>query len=275
MLYVYLLGYPLAVSWSPVIQQAAFSHCNIAARYMLYPVHPDELAGAVSLLRGEDVLGANVTTPHKQSVIPYLDGLDPVASALGAVNTIVHRDNKLIGYNTDVEGARATLKTLSPRGKQVLIIGAGGASRSVLAALSDPELLPEHVTVINRSWDRLESINSFLSDQSFGYSLSLISSPEVEKTAATCDLLINCTSDGEAWTQWKLRGKVWDLNYGIKALSLSEYCRQNNLGYTDGKHMLVTQGQAAFAVWTGKTVPLPIMADALDRALGEQTHEEA
>src|SRR5947208_2312173 len=106
---VYLLGHPLGHSRSPVFQNAAFRAAGIDAHYALADILPDAVAETVASLREPDVFGANVTVPYKQAVIPHLDELDDDARALGAVNTIVNRDGRLFGMNTDVPGFAADL----------------------------------------------------------------------------------------------------------------------------------------------------------------------
>lgn len=269
MRYVYLLGYPLTMSWSPVLHQAAFSHCGLEGEYGLKPVPPAELAQAVGELRRDGILGANVTTPHKQSVIPLLDELDSSAREVEAVNTIVTNNGRLYGYNTDIEGAHTTLKAIGSVHKRVVLLGAGGAARAVLQALAPSDLRPSSVIVINRSASRLTALNHYAS--TLPYSIKLIPAHSILSTTSvdSAELIIHCSSDPAWWRQWEIKAPVWDLNYGEKSHSLRDYCKQSDIPYTDGRIMLVSQARASFFYWTGRNIPIEIMAAALNKALAE------
>src|SRR5262249_39247893 len=135
-----IIGDPVAHSFSPRFQQAAFDALHIAARYELWHTPADRLVEGVQSLREEDCLGANVTIPHKQAVLPLLDKVDTLAARIGAVNTIVHRDGCLYGYNTDAPGLMRALHEhgvgglrgdgqVSLKGYTAILLGAGGAAR--------------------------------------------------------------------------------------------------------------------------------------------------
>ncbi|MEM3041888.1 MAG: shikimate dehydrogenase, partial [Nitrososphaerota archaeon] len=128
-----LIGYPVKHSLSPVMQNAAFEACGLNSVYIPLRVPPSSLKDAVDGLRAIDIGGFNVTIPHKVSVIRCLDGLDPSAAMLGAVNTVVNRNGKLIGYNTDGAGALEALRkaNVNVEGLNVVILGAGGAARAI------------------------------------------------------------------------------------------------------------------------------------------------
>ena len=128
-----LFGYPVEHTLSPVMQNAAFDHMGLDCCYLPFSVPPDSLKQAVESIRALAFLGANLTIPHKEAVIPFLDHLDEEAAIIRAVNTIVNRDGKLTGYNTDGKGFMRSLdeNLVSPAGKQVLIIGAGGSARAI------------------------------------------------------------------------------------------------------------------------------------------------
>ena len=125
-----ILGRPVAHSLSPAMHNAAFRHLAINAAYVAFPV--TDLAKAVSGLRALGIGGVSVTIPFKEEIIPFLDELDPRAATIGAVNTVVNRDGRLTGYNTDWLGAMTALTAkISLKGRHVLILGAGGASRAI------------------------------------------------------------------------------------------------------------------------------------------------
>ena len=138
MKYVGVIGHPLKRSLSPAFQQAAFDHLGLDVRYEAWPTPPERLAETVAGLRGPDRLGANVTIPHKEAVVPLLDDVDELSRRVGAVNTIVNRDGRLFGHNTDVAGFLRVLREdggLDPAGARVLVAGAGGAARAVARPL--------------------------------------------------------------------------------------------------------------------------------------------
>ncbi|MBM3946237.1 MAG: shikimate dehydrogenase, partial [SAR202 cluster bacterium] len=133
-----ILGYPLGHTLSPVFQQAALDACGVDARYEAWPTPPERLADVLGRLRSAEVIGFNVTVPHKEAVIPLLDSLDDWARELGAVNTVVHRRGRLTGHNTDADGFLRALRqegAFAPRGASVLVMGAGGSARAVTLSL--------------------------------------------------------------------------------------------------------------------------------------------
>jgi len=137
--YVGLIGYPLGHSVSPPMQQAAFDHYKLDCRYELWETEPSELGNVLERLRQPSTLGANVTVPHKEAVVPLMDELDDLALEIGAVNTIVNRSGQLVGYNTDAGGFLQALRQeggFDPEGKRVVLLGAGGVARAVSFALA-------------------------------------------------------------------------------------------------------------------------------------------
>ncbi len=281
---IYLFGYPITTSWSPVMHKAAFKACGMAGEYIVMSLPPEALQGAIEALRHPNVLGANVTMPYKQTVMPMLNEISREAQTLGAVNTIVNKDGWLVGHNTDVYGAIATLRTLKPKGKQVLLLGAGGAARAVLGALCNEDLLPSGVTLVNRSADRLHDIAPFLATLSYpvtplttaDYELASQTPPlhptsdrrhDTNITPEPIGLLINTTTAGTLWGKLQFDCPVWDLNYGRKSDLLRHYAVERKLPFTDGSLMLAGQAQKAFALWTGHDLPLNTFLDELQGAL--------
>ena len=143
-----LLGYPLGHSISPAFHQAAFDYYSLPVRYLLWPTPPKGLEAEVGKLRRQRYLGANVTVPYKERICAYLDEIDGLARSIGAVNTIVKKGRKLLGYNTDAYGFTKSLKergAFEPRGKRVLLLGAGGAARAAAFAPGQGgHSLPDH-----------------------------------------------------------------------------------------------------------------------------------
>ena len=137
--YVGLIGYPLGHSVSPAMQQAAFDRYKLDLRYEVWETEPLELGNALERVRQPSTLGANVTVPHKEAVVPLMDELDDLALEIGAVNTIVNRNGRLVGYNTDAAGFLLALRQeggFDPAGKRVVLLGAGGVARAASLALA-------------------------------------------------------------------------------------------------------------------------------------------
>ena len=156
---VVLIGHPVAHSFSGAMQQAAFDALGIDARYELWDRRQIDLADAIEQLRGEDFLGANVTIPHKEHVVPLVDRLTEDAQTTGAVNVISREGSKLIGHNTDVAGFKSALNKLVGRQKmprQAVVLGAGGAARAVVYGLITDGF--QRVVVFNRHLHRGEAL---------------------------------------------------------------------------------------------------------------------
>ena len=158
-----IFGYPLSHSLSPAFQQAAFNHHGLDVRYLAWETPPEGLADEVAKLRSGDFIGANVTIPHKESVIALLDEVDPLAQSIGAVNTIVKSSGRLVGHNTDAHGFMRELKEdggFEPTGKRVLLLGAGGAARAAAFALCREGVAS--ITIANRNVSRAEALANAL-----------------------------------------------------------------------------------------------------------------
>ena len=251
---VLLLGDPVSRSLSPVMQNAAFEALGIDCEYVLRELIPAELAGAMSDLRSDErILGANVTIPHKESVIAFLDELDPLAARIGAVNTISRKGTRLKGWNTDVEGFRRALAEQLPSpargggqggGFRVAIIGAGGAARAVAAALQPVA----DIWVIARNLEQAQRLCRDLEIERGG-SLEM---DHIKQTVARADLVVNATPADLPPPSWLRRDqRLFELRSRRSA---------------EGRAMLLHQGAASFEIWTGRKAPLNVMRAALDGA---------
>ena len=143
-----LVGYPVSHSLSPQMHQAAFDALGIEAHYVLWETQPAMLAERIASLRSSEVLGANVTIPFKEDVVPFVDECDPLAMRIGAINTVVNQNGRLVGYNTDAPGfIQALAGFVSPpfdaQGKRAAILGTGGAARAAAVALLEQPNEPE------------------------------------------------------------------------------------------------------------------------------------
>ena len=273
-----LFGYPLSHSISPAFQQAALDSLSIEACYTARPTPPEGLASEVEKLRGNNHLGANVTIPHKERVRACLDGLDPWAETVGAVNTIVKEDGRLVGHNTDGYGFLRSLEErggFSPEGKSVLVLGAGGAARAAVFALAESGA--GTVLIANRTVGR----GAALAGDARGRSLDAASIPldEAREAAGRVDLIVNATSMGmEPGPNAGLsplesrdispHALVYDMVYTPQQTPLMEAAQQAGADVIGGLWMLVYQGAAAFEMWTSREAPVDLMYEAGLRALG-------
>ncbi len=271
-----ILGYPLAHSISPAFQQAALDHLGIDARYDSWPTAPQDLPDRVEQLRSDEVMGANVTIPHKESIIPLLDELDEVASAIGGVNTIVNQGGRLKGFNTDAPGFMRGLcedGAFETRGTRVVVIGAGGAARAVAYSLAAAGV--SFLVIVNRTPERARSLARYL--LTVFKDLSLEASGRLEQITRF-DLLVNCTSIGTRHSETegmlpiaddliRAGALVYDLVYNPSETRLIEAARERGARTVGGLPMLVYQGAEAFRLWTGVDAPVQVMFEAAKEAL--------
>lgn len=245
---VWLLGNPVSRSLSPAMQNAAFTALGIDCRYVLHEVTGEALAGAVAELRLEErIQGANVTIPHKESVMPLLDTLDPLACRIGAVNTIGRKGAQLSGWNTDVEGFRRALdeRGYQVGGKTIAVVGAGGAARAVAAALQP---VADQIWIVARNPERARRLCRDLEIERGGAD----GLQRLQEIVGRADVVVNATPADLPPPEWLRPGqRLFDLR------------SRRSL---DGRAMLLHQGAASFEIWTRRKAPLEIMRAALNAA---------
>jgi len=277
-----IIGYPIAHSISPIFQQAALDHCGIDATYQAYEVAPDDVGRFVNDLRRDGAWGINVTVPHKEAVIPHLDEVDDWATAAGAVNTIVNRDGRLTGHNTDGLGFLRALQDeggFVPEGSRVLILGAGGAARGVVLALSRAKVAT--LIIANRTLERAQRLADLAhSADTEGIAIPL-DGRNLTEAAGAADLIVNCTTIGmshgpdeagsplpaESITSTVL---VNDLVYNPLETPLLKAAAQAGATCLGGILMLVYQGAASFEMWTGRDAPVAVMLEAATKAMASR-----
>ncbi len=278
-----LIGWPVAHSGSPAMHNAAFRALKLNWSYVPLPVRPEALAAAVAGLAALGFRGANVTVPHKEAVIPLLDSLSPEAARINAVNTIVVEDDgRLVGHNTDAAGFIAALRQggFSPEGGSAIVVGAGGAARAAVHGLLAAGAA--RVLILNRSLDRAERLVSDLEADARVQALPFIPEALIE-SARDADLLVNATpvglwpkTDASIWPKGvpvPARLTVFDLVYNPVETLLLRQAREGGARAIPGLGMLVSQGAAAFRLWTGIEPPVEAMRAACERALREE-HDE-
>ena len=273
-----LIGYPLGHSISPAFQQAAFDCLGIDARYELWETPEKDVEKFVKGIRLPDKLGANVTVPYKELVIPLLDGLSDIAADVGAVNTIVKQGSKLIGHNTDAIGFLRALTEegkFNPAQRNVMMIGAGGVARAIGFILLKSGVSSLDIFDIDgeRAGKLAQDLKSSL--------VTVLDSNEgdqYDQAVSSADLIVNCTpvgmihtsSEGKSPIRSELispRSTVYDVVYNPSITRLMSDAQDAGAASLGGLSMLVFQGVAAFELWTGKTAPVDIMMQAAVNAM--------
>jgi shikimate dehydrogenase len=279
-----IFGDPVAHSLSPLMHNAAFFHCAVDAVYVPFHVTADVLAAAVTSLKALDIKGINVTIPHKETIIPLLDHVDPTARQIGAVNTVVNDHGRLVGYNTDSSGfIRSATEDLgfSPHDKKVLLLGAGGACRAAVQALLAAQV--QQITVANRHIERAADLIAAFKTNATKQHLVAVpyGSTEFLQAVSTADLLVNTTSVGlhgeflDFLPLENIKGSalIFDMVYSKTGTALVQIAQRHGLTCVDGLSLLSAQGEDAFFIWTGKRLPHGFMRQQLVDYL-DQTGKE-
>lgn len=273
-----LIGWPVKHSVSPAMHNAAFDALGRRWHYSLLPTPPGRVKAALTDLKAQGYRGANVTVPHKQTVMPYLDELTDAAQAIGAVNTIVRQEGRLIGHNTDGDGFLAALREadFEPAEKRALVLGAGGAARAVVYALAQAGCT---IAIHNRTVRRAAQLAHQI--QHVGVRAPVTWVPVTTALAdldlAVLDLLVNATSvgmwphtDASPWPETlplPAHWTVFDLVYNPAETHLLSQARAVGATTVGGLGMLIHQGALAFEMWTGQHPPLEVMRVAAQNAL--------
>jgi len=252
------------------MHNAAFAALGLDWVYVPFPVPAVELRAATRGIRALGIVGVNVTVPHKEAMVSLVDECSPLARRVGAVNTVVAENGRLIGENTDVWGVRAALREAGVRlaGKKAIVIGAGGSARAVLAALEAARV--REVVLINRTRARALALARRFRSEQWTITVHEPSALETPETLAGAAAVINATSlglRGESFFPMRAEQTpdsclFFDLIYGHKTDFL-EQARAAGRSTLDGLPMLLHQGAKAFALWTGRRAPLEAMRQAL------------
>jgi shikimate dehydrogenase len=271
-----VIGDPIEHSLSPVMQNAAFEYSKLDCIFLAFNVRSPDLGKAMDGVRALGIQGLNVTMPHKTAVIASLDEVDPTAQALKAVNTIKNDNGKLFGFNTDGVGALSALREngVEPKGKKVMLLGAGGAARAVAFALAEHAA---EISILNRSIvpaaQLADLIKETFDSKVFAYALSPIT---IKGNIVDADLLINATSVGmkpkdcetlvaPKWLKPDLA--VMDIVYNPIETKMAKDAKAAGAKVVSGVEMLIYQGAASFEIWTGTKAPVEVMMKAALRHL--------
>ena len=271
-----LIGNPVKHSLSPVIQNRAFQVSGLNLAYFTFKVEPHDLEQAIEGMAALGLAGFNVTIPFKETVLPFLDILEPEVKMIGAANTVVIQDGKLRGWNTDGLGFIRSLeeKGINPAGQNILLIGAGGAAKAVSVALALQGA--KSIIVANRSLSRGQQLSEKLS----AMGVSSLAIPLEQLTTKidfqNLDLVVNATPVGMHSTQeahlipvnlLSRSAVVCDLVYGSRRSWLLQEASGRGCTALDGSGMLLHQGAEAFQLFTGVKPPIDDMREALDVVL--------
>jgi shikimate dehydrogenase len=261
-----IMGRPIGHSLSPIMHNAAFDHLAYPGVYLAFEV--SDVVGALAGMRALNVKGFSVTIPHKTAVMAYLDDIDEPAAGIGAVNTVLNKNGRLIGTNTDCHGAITALSAVTAlSGMRVAVLGAGGAARAVGFGLKQEKAL---VTLYNRS---IEKGAALAGDLGIGFA------PLAEFDGRDTDILINTTSVGMmpdvAATPIRPATLhagmvVMDIVYNPLQTRLLTTARRQGCITIDGVAMFVHQGARQFELWTGLPAPVDVMRRAVLAVLGNK-----
>lgn len=270
-----IIGYPIGHSVSPVFQQAALDYVGVDAKYLGWETPPENLQARINSLKESGVIGANVTVPHKQSVLPFLDNLSKTAREIGAVNTIVNDNGMLYGHNTDVFGFLKSLQIegdFHSDGKSALVLGAGGSAKAIVYGLLGEGI--KKLVIANRTLSRAVQLKKELGNPENVF----VVSSESTDMLSDHDLIVNCTTLGmkhgpgedkspisrEHISEGSL---VYDLVYNPQKTPLIEEAMGIGARVISGLPMLIYQGAEAFHLWTGINPPTEVMLQAAENAL--------
>ncbi len=255
-----IFGYPVKHSKSPTFQTLFFQKTNINGIYVPFEVKPENLQLAVKSLRALNIKGVNVTIPHKEEVIKYVNDVSKEVMYIGASNTLVNIDGFIKAFNTDAFGFIKGLKQLEPElaGKKVLVLGAGGASRAIIYGLINENV--EKIYIANRTPQRAEKIKEdfrklhrFIDEV-----IEIINFNQVEDTLNEVDIIVNTTSvglnedDKPLFDYEKIKPEHTVVDIIYKKTPLLQAAEKKGCKWQDGLPMLIYQGMKAFELWTGK-----------------------
>lgn len=267
-----VIGHPIKHSLSPVMHNIAFERLGLDICYIAIDVDPEGIEYFIKGLRYTNIIGVNVTIPHKTSVIPYLDKLSEEAKILGAVNTIKITKEKLIGYNTDVYGFEKCLEGIDVPKCSALLIGAGGAGKAVAYTLC--KLNVKNLYITNRTEEKAKQLIQFM-NSIFNRKIKFIPFDQLD-SLETMDIIVNATPLGMEGMKEELDipssiiGKhttAIDLVYNPPITGFLKKASSLGARTLNGIKMLVYQGAASFKIWTELDPPVDVMEEAVRRCL--------
>jgi shikimate dehydrogenase len=277
-----VIGHPIGHSLSPLMHNTAFQLLGLNCQYDAFDIEPDSLNKLVGRFREESWNGFNITTPHKEAIISFIDEVDTEARAFGSVNTVVNHNGIFAGYNTDVGGIQRSIESFRNKidGLQCLILGAGGVARSVAYVLTR-FFHPQSITIAARNPERANAICKDISPSKVMMNVIKFSDQIFDDAVQKSTLIANATTVGmfPKFTEtplpnYQLLNKkhiVFDLVYRPLNTQLLIDAKSAGARTIDGLEMFIQQGAAAFELWTGTQMPLVKIRQVLEAKLSEKT----
>jgi shikimate dehydrogenase len=272
-----VFGHPVSENPTVVMHEAAFNAMNLNWIYLTIEVLPEDLENAMKGLRAFNMRGINLTIPHKVEVLKYLDEVTPEAKVMGAVNTVVRIGDKLKGDNTDGKGFMRALTVdakMDPRGKKIVVLGAGGAARAITVELALAGA--DSITIVNRSQNRGQILAELLNSktpaktdyQKWEGTYSVPAETDIFINATSIGLFPNVNDKPDVnYESISSKMLVCDVIHTPMTPFLAE-ARERGASILDGLGMLVYQGAIGFKIWTGLDAPVAVMHQALSKAFG-------
>ena len=266
-----VIGDPIEHTLSPIMHNAAFNTLKLDYSFLAFKVKPAELENAANGMRALNIRGLNITMPHKSAILKFLDRVDLSAQIINSVNTVLNKESKLFGFNTDGVGALKALREngVELKGRKVLLLGAGGAARAIAYSMAKEA---DELAVLNRTLkpaqDLAKLLEKLANKKIFVGSLS---PKEIQQNLQDSDILINATSIGmkpkveESPVEPKLLRPnlaVMDIVYNPIETKLAKEAHAAGAKVVSGVEMLIYQGAASFEIWTGKSAPVEVMRQA-------------
>lgn len=267
-----VFGFPVSGNPTGFMQELAFNALNLNWRYLTIEVHPKDLEAAMKGVRAMNMKGVNLSNPHKVEVLKYVDDLTPEARIMGAVNIVYFEDGKLIGDNTDGKGFMTSFRTeakINPRGKKIVVLGAGGAARAITVELALAGAA--QITIVNRTYHKGKELTTLLNEKTQTKAFFVEWKENYEVPRET-EILINATSIGASTEPFEKPDVVYDtITAGMIVCDaihkpetpfLSE-AKKRGAMTVDGMGALVNQGAISFNKWTGVNAPVEVLRAAL------------
>mgnify|MGYP001558976632 FL=1 len=268
-----IFGYPVEHTLSPYMHNAAFEAMGLDYCYIPFRVRPENLKTAINSIKALSLQGVNITIPHKEAIIPYLDELDREAELIGAVNTVLNKEKRLIGYNTDGRGFVRSLREdgrIDPRGKKIMIIGAGGAARAIAFTLAIEGAGKIFIKDIIE--EKAKELSSAISNKIYAEAIYI---KDLKDRIGDVDILINATPLGmkkedplpvlpELLSQGLI---VYDIVYNPPETPLLKEAKKRGAKTLGGLGMLLYQGALSFKIWTGQEPPVDVMRKELENKI--------
>lgn len=274
-----VIGHPVEHSLSPLMHNAAIASLGLDYVYVPFPIEPQNLPAAIQGFAAVGVVGFNVTIPHKQAILPLLS-VEPIAQAVGAVNTVIRKHGQWIGTNTDIEGFLYPLQIHHQDWSQkvAVILGNGGAARAVVAGCT--QLGCAEIYVVGRDMQKLKEFHRSWDNSPLAVNLQVYTWDSLPKLIPQANLLVNTTPIGmypivgesplsaEEMAHLPLGAIAYDLIYTPKPTKFLQLAQQLGFIAIDGLEMLIQQGAAALKTWLQQQIPVDVMRQALLLKLG-------